>query len=163
MRWTKKKPRSSFFKFSKVFDICTKRTSFILIWRFDAMKKKNNETHSDRFSSFFFCSLKTWCYSRKTKHKLKSSILASRENFDQTNRQKKRSALQNLLVRRRDFLSFRFIRLSNLFCCLAPEVIAFEPVSLATDMWSIGVITYILFVNESGEFFFEYSIAWLFN
>jgi serine/threonine protein kinase len=27
---------------------------------------------------------------------------------------------------------------------LAPEVIAFEPVTLATDMWSIGVITYIL-------------------
>jgi serine/threonine protein kinase len=26
----------------------------------------------------------------------------------------------------------------------APEVIAFEPVTLATDMWSIGVITYIL-------------------
>ena len=28
--------------------------------------------------------------------------------------------------------------------CSAPEVIAFEPVTLATDMWSIGVITYIL-------------------
>ena len=27
---------------------------------------------------------------------------------------------------------------------VAPEVIAFEPVTLATDMWSIGVITYIL-------------------
>lgn len=31
-----------------------------------------------------------------------------------------------------------------LLCVLAPEVIAFEPVTLATDMWSIGVITYIL-------------------
>ena len=29
-------------------------------------------------------------------------------------------------------------------CRSAPEVIAFEPVTLATDMWSIGVITYIL-------------------
>jgi serine/threonine protein kinase len=34
---------------------------------------------------------------------------------------------------------FCFIRIY-----LAPEVIAFEPVTLATDMWSIGVITYIL-------------------
>jgi len=34
---------------------------------------------------------------------------------------------------------FSYIRLY-----LAPEVIAFEPVTLATDMWSIGVITYIL-------------------
>jgi serine/threonine protein kinase len=34
---------------------------------------------------------------------------------------------------------FLYIRLY-----LAPEVIAFEPVTLATDMWSIGVITYIL-------------------
>ena len=27
---------------------------------------------------------------------------------------------------------------------VAPEVINFESISLATDMWSIGVITYIL-------------------
>jgi len=27
---------------------------------------------------------------------------------------------------------------------VAPEVINFEPVGLATDMWSIGVICYIL-------------------
>ena len=26
----------------------------------------------------------------------------------------------------------------------APEVIGYDPLSLATDMWSIGVITYIL-------------------
>ena len=27
---------------------------------------------------------------------------------------------------------------------VAPEVLAFEPVGLEADMWSIGVITYIL-------------------
>lgn len=27
---------------------------------------------------------------------------------------------------------------------VAPEVISYEPVCLATDMWSIGVICYIL-------------------
>ncbi|CAF3753055.1 unnamed protein product [Adineta steineri] len=32
---------------------------------------------------------------------------------------------------------------------VAPEVIAFEPVTLATDMWSIGVITYILLSGAS--------------
>uniref|UniRef100_W5N1X5 Myosin, light chain kinase 5 n=1 Tax=Lepisosteus oculatus TaxID=7918 RepID=W5N1X5_LEPOC len=32
---------------------------------------------------------------------------------------------------------------------VAPEVISFEPVALATDMWSIGVICYILLSGES--------------
>ncbi|XP_034050119.1 myosin light chain kinase, smooth muscle-like [Thalassophryne amazonica] len=32
---------------------------------------------------------------------------------------------------------------------VAPEVISFEPVSLETDMWSIGVICYILLSGES--------------
>ncbi|KAG9350141.1 hypothetical protein JZ751_026494 [Albula glossodonta] len=32
---------------------------------------------------------------------------------------------------------------------VAPEVIGFEPVGLATDMWSIGVICYILLSGES--------------
>ncbi|KAL4660506.1 myosin light chain kinase, smooth muscle-like isoform X1 [Arapaima gigas] len=32
---------------------------------------------------------------------------------------------------------------------VAPEVIAYEPVGLATDMWSIGVICYILLSGES--------------
>uniref|UniRef100_A0A673W9I1 Myosin, light chain kinase 5 n=1 Tax=Salmo trutta TaxID=8032 RepID=A0A673W9I1_SALTR len=32
---------------------------------------------------------------------------------------------------------------------VAPEVIGYEPVSLATDMWSIGVICYILLSGES--------------
>ncbi|KAJ8264559.1 hypothetical protein GJAV_G00150690 [Gymnothorax javanicus] len=32
---------------------------------------------------------------------------------------------------------------------VAPEVISFEPVDLATDMWSIGVICYILLSGES--------------
>uniref|UniRef100_A0A8C2F0Y2 Myosin light chain kinase, smooth muscle-like n=1 Tax=Cyprinus carpio TaxID=7962 RepID=A0A8C2F0Y2_CYPCA len=32
---------------------------------------------------------------------------------------------------------------------VAPEVISFEPVCLATDMWSIGVICYILLSGES--------------
>lgn len=27
---------------------------------------------------------------------------------------------------------------------MAPEVVSFEPVGLATDMWSVGVICYIL-------------------
>lgn len=30
---------------------------------------------------------------------------------------------------------------------VAPEVINYEPVYLATDMWSIGVICYILWVE----------------
>jgi len=30
--------------------------------------------------------------------------------------------------------------------CLAPEVINYDPLSSATDMWSIGVITYIMLV-----------------
>lgn len=29
---------------------------------------------------------------------------------------------------------------------VAPEVISYEPVALGTDMWSIGVICYILYV-----------------
>ena len=32
---------------------------------------------------------------------------------------------------------------------VAPEVINYEPVSLGTDMWSIGVICYILWVRNS--------------
>ncbi|KGL72333.1 Myosin light chain kinase, smooth muscle, partial [Tinamus guttatus] len=32
---------------------------------------------------------------------------------------------------------------------MAPEVVSFEPVGLATDMWSIGVICYILLSGES--------------
>uniref|UniRef100_A0A8C8B2N9 Protein kinase domain-containing protein n=1 Tax=Otus sunia TaxID=257818 RepID=A0A8C8B2N9_9STRI len=32
---------------------------------------------------------------------------------------------------------------------MAPEVIAFEPVGLSTDMWSVGVICYILLSGES--------------
>ncbi|RXN39100.1 myosin light chain smooth muscle-like protein [Labeo rohita] len=31
----------------------------------------------------------------------------------------------------------------------APEVVNYEPVDLATDMWSIGVICYILLSGES--------------
>ena len=27
---------------------------------------------------------------------------------------------------------------------VSPEVIKYEPISLATDMWSLGVITYVL-------------------
>ncbi|XP_041317929.1 myosin light chain kinase, smooth muscle-like isoform X3 [Pyrgilauda ruficollis] len=32
---------------------------------------------------------------------------------------------------------------------MAPEVVAFEPVSFSTDMWSVGVICYILLSGES--------------
>ncbi|NWR81880.1 MYLK protein, partial [Centropus unirufus] len=32
---------------------------------------------------------------------------------------------------------------------MAPEVVAFEPVCLTTDMWSVGVICYILLSGES--------------
>jgi len=31
-----------------------------------------------------------------------------------------------------------------LLFCVAPEVVNFDPLSLATDMWSIGVIAFIL-------------------
>ena len=27
---------------------------------------------------------------------------------------------------------------------VAPEVVNFEPISFATDMWAVGVITYVL-------------------
>ena len=42
------------------------------------------------------------------------------------------------------FLLEASIRCLIIDVSVAPEVIAFEPVTLATDMWSIGVITYIL-------------------
>ncbi|NWH80377.1 MYLK protein, partial [Piaya cayana] len=32
---------------------------------------------------------------------------------------------------------------------MAPEVVAFEPVGFTTDMWSVGVICYILLSGES--------------
>ncbi|NXA43017.1 MYLK protein, partial [Eudromia elegans] len=32
---------------------------------------------------------------------------------------------------------------------MAPEVVAFEPVGLTTDMWSLGVLCYILLSGES--------------
>ncbi|KFQ87269.1 Myosin light chain kinase, smooth muscle, partial [Phoenicopterus ruber ruber] len=32
---------------------------------------------------------------------------------------------------------------------MAPEVVAFEPVGFSTDMWSVGVICYILLSGES--------------
>ncbi|NWW47917.1 MYLK protein, partial [Pedionomus torquatus] len=32
---------------------------------------------------------------------------------------------------------------------MAPEVVAFEPVDFSTDMWSVGVICYILLSGES--------------
>lgn len=38
-----------------------------------------------------------------------------------------------------------FLILLNL---AAPEVINFDPLSTATDMWSIGVITYIMLVDS---------------
>lgn len=32
---------------------------------------------------------------------------------------------------------------------VAPEILQFEPISLATDMWSIGVLTYVLLTGYS--------------
>lgn len=56
------------------------------------------------------------------------------------NRPRKHSEHRNSLVSDFDLIEkFHLVGFS-----LAPEVIAFEPVTLATDMWSIGVITYIL-------------------
>jgi serine/threonine protein kinase len=37
---------------------------------------------------------------------------------------------------------------------VAPEIIQYQPISTATDMWSIGVITYILYVA-----FFVFVVA----
>lgn len=31
-----------------------------------------------------------------------------------------------------------------LFFSLAPEIVNYEPLSKATDMWAVGVVTYIL-------------------
>lgn len=33
--------------------------------------------------------------------------------------------------------------------CLAPEVLNYEPISLATDMWSVGVLLYVLLTGCS--------------
>lgn len=35
----------------------------------------------------------------------------------------------------------------RLFSFEAPEIVSYEPLGLEADMWSIGVITYILQVN----------------
>ena len=32
----------------------------------------------------------------------------------------------------------------ELIACLAPEVVNYEPLTPATDMWALGVVTYIL-------------------
>ena len=31
---------------------------------------------------------------------------------------------------------------------IAPEVIAYDPISFASDMWSVGVVTYVLYVSK---------------
>ncbi len=36
----------------------------------------------------------------------------------------------------------------HLFAFEAPEIVNYEPLGLEADMWSIGVITYILQVNH---------------
>ncbi len=46
-----------------------------------------------------------------------------------------------------------FVGRSNTFflqycAVLAPEVVNYEPLSLATDMWALGVVTYILYANS---------------
>ena len=69
-------------------------------------------------------------------------ILVFRENFDRMNQPKKHLEHQNLLVSLFELIDKK--KLISIAIYLAPEVIAFEPVTLATDMWSIGVITYIL-------------------
>ncbi len=83
-------------------------------------------------------SRKILCYLKKIKHKLKLLILVFQENYDPMNQRKKHLEHQNLLV------STLMNKIVFIRIYLAPEVIAFEPVTLATDMWSIGVITYIL-------------------
>ena len=34
---------------------------------------------------------------------------------------------------------------------VSPEVIQYEPVSLGSDMWSVGVITYVLLSGNDGK------------
>ena len=46
---------------------------------------------------------------------------------------------------------------------VSPEVIKHDPISLATDMWSLGVITYVLlsglspFLGEENQVFFVFQ------
>ncbi|CAG2122167.1 unnamed protein product, partial [Medioppia subpectinata] len=35
------------------------------------------------------------------------------------------------------------------FITIAPEILQYEPISLATDMWSIGILTYVLLSGHS--------------
>ena len=42
---------------------------------------------------------------------------------------------------------------------VSPEVIKYEPVTLATDMWSLGVITYVLLSGLS-PFLGEENQVW---
>ncbi|KAG8231089.1 hypothetical protein J437_LFUL011057 [Ladona fulva] len=37
----------------------------------------------------------------------------------------------------------------NIFSITAPEVLNYEPISLATDMWSVGVLLYVLLTGCS--------------
>lgn len=39
------------------------------------------------------------------------------------------------------------------FC--APEIINFEPVSFCTDMWSLGVVSYVLWVHNQFKVVFS--------
>jgi serine/threonine kinase 17 len=35
------------------------------------------------------------------------------------------------------------------WCCAAPEILSYEPLSLAADIWSVGVLAYVLLSGYS--------------
>lgn len=39
--------------------------------------------------------------------------------------------------------------LNTLFFISAPEILSYEPISLATDIWSVGVLGYVLLTGYS--------------
>lgn len=46
-------------------------------------------------------------------------------------------------------ISPRYNNGSSAVCVSAPEVLNYEPISLATDMWSVGVLLYVLLTGCS--------------
>jgi len=40
---------------------------------------------------------------------------------------------------------------------MAPEVVQYEPIHFATDMWSIGVICYMLYASVPFSFLFRFT------
>ena len=87
-----------------------------------------------------------WWVSFRT---VRSSCVTSRSpgSFRSTSRSGKSSGLLIMLV----ILHLSFVLLSIFYPCFfsAPEILAYEPISLAADIWSLGVLAYVLLTGFS--------------